>query len=198
LSFTTKLPPTVVTYAASNVTDITATLSGEVTIEGSDPVTARGFCFSTIANPTTTNTVVISGAGPGPYSAQIMGLSYLTKYYIRSFATYMGGTVYGNQVVINTACPTTLTKTHTLAKNAPIQKTVTYSIVDSVPGTYSGYSMQCWLLQNLGATHPATSVDDATEEAAGWYWQFFKDQGYMHDGVTRTPSTTWITYIDVG
>lgn len=198
LSFTTKLPPTVVTYAATNVTSYTATLSGEVTIEGSDPVTARGFCYSTTANPTTSNSIVNSGAGPGPFSTQITGLNSTTKYYIRSFAIYLGGTVYGNQVGIKTACPTTLTKTHTLANNAPITKTVTYTVVDSVPGMYWGSYMSCWLLQNLGATHPATSVDDTSEEAAGWYWQFFKDQGYMHDGVTRTPNTTWITYIDVG
>lgn len=39
-------------------------------------------------------------------------------------------------------------------------------------------------------------MSDATEDSAGWYWQFNRKQGYKHDGVTRTPNTAWITSID--
>ena len=47
----------------------------------------------------------------------------------------------------------------------------------------------------MGADHQATSVDDATETSAGWYWQFNRQQGYKHDGTTRTPNTPWINPI---
>jgi hypothetical protein len=43
--------------------------------------------------------------------------------------------------------------------------------------------------------HQATSVNDATEESVGWYWQFNRMQGYKHTGSARTPNTTWISSI---
>ncbi|HOZ03670.1 MAG TPA: hypothetical protein PKX78_04240, partial [Candidatus Woesebacteria bacterium] len=52
---------------------------------------------------------------------------------------------------------------------------------------------KCWITKNLGATNQASSATDATEAAAGWYWQFNLKQGYKHDGITRTPNTAWIT-----
>jgi len=43
----------------------------------------------------------------------------------------------------------------------------------------------------LGADRQATSATDKTEAAAGWYWQFNRKKGYKHDGITRTPNTSW-------
>ncbi len=85
----------------------------------------------------------------------------------------------------------TLTVTHTAGAVAPVTKTVTYQLVTT---DYSG-ATKCWIAQNLGADHPATSSWDATEASAGWFWQFNLPQGYKHDGTTRTPNTTWISYI---
>jgi len=73
---------------------------------------------------------------------------------------------------------------------APVDKSVTYGTVTNVPGETS----KCWITRNLGASLQATAVNDATEASAGWYWQFNRKQGYKHDGTTRTPSTTWISY----
>jgi hypothetical protein len=87
-------------------------------------------------------------------------------------------------------CGNSFTVTHTAGAVAPVDKTVTYGTVAS---TLTG-SSKCWITQNLGATNQATSATDATEEAAGWYWQFNRMQGFKHDGTTRTP-TTWITSI---
>jgi hypothetical protein len=74
---------------------------------------------------------------------------------------------------------------------APVNKTVEYGTVTGIPGEPA----KCWITSNLGADHQATAVSDATEASAGWYWQFNRKQGYKHDGTTRTPNTTWITYI---
>jgi hypothetical protein len=46
-----------------------------------------------------------------------------------------------------------------------------------------------------GADHQAGAVDDAKEASAGWYWQFFRKQGYKHDGTTITPGSTWESII---
>ena len=55
---------------------------------------------------------------------------------------------------------------------------------------------QCWMAQNLGSTAQATSATDASDAAAGWYWQFNRKQAYKITGSTRTPGTGWITSIN--
>jgi hypothetical protein len=89
-----------------------------------------------------------------------------------------------NNAPINASCGESFTLTHTVGAVAPVTKTVTY-------GTVLGGG-RCWITQNLGADHQATSVDDATEASAGWYWEFNRKQGYKHDGTTRTPNTAWV------
>ena len=74
---------------------------------------------------------------------------------------------------------------------APVNKTVSYGTVTGIPGEPA----KCWISSNLGSDHQATALNDATEASAGWYWQFNRKQGYKHDGLTRTPNTTWITSI---
>jgi hypothetical protein len=90
-----------------------------------------------------------------------------------------------------TICGDNLTVTHTAGDVAPVTKTVTYgTVLTDLTG-----SDKCWITQNLGADHQATSATDNTEASAGWYWQFGRRQGYKHDGTIRTPNTTW-TSID--
>jgi hypothetical protein len=74
---------------------------------------------------------------------------------------------------------------------APVNKTTTYGTVTNIPGDPS----KCWITSNLGSDHQATAVDDSTEASAGWYWQFNRKQGYLHDGLIRTPNTLWISNI---
>ena len=85
-------------------------------------------------------------------------------------------------------CGDNLTVTHTAGDVAPVDKTVTYgTVLTDLTGEY-----KCWITQNLGASSQASSPNDNTEAAAGWYWQFNRKQGYKHDGTTRTPNTQWI------
>lgn len=55
---------------------------------------------------------------------------------------------------------------------------------------------KCWLKMNLGATREATSATDTGLDAAGWYFQFNRNQGYVNDGTTRIPGTPWINPIN--
>ncbi len=89
-------------------------------------------------------------------------------------------------------CGASIIINHTAGVVAPVTKTVTYGTVTNIPGETS----KCWITRNLGADHQATAVNDATEASAGWYWQFNRNQGYKHDGTTRTPNTAWITSIN--
>lgn len=85
-----------------------------------------------------------------------------------------------------TSCGNSFTIVHTAGNVAPVNKTVTYATVTGIPGEPA----KCWITSNLGSDHQATAVDDATEESAGWYWQFNLKQGYKHDGTTLTPAWT--------
>ncbi len=83
-------------------------------------------------------------------------------------------------------CGAPITVNHVAGTVAPVNKTVTYGTVTSIPGEPS----KCWITSNLGADHQATAANDATEASAGWYWQFNRMQGYKHDGSALTPSWT--------
>lgn len=101
--------PTVTTDAITSILQTSAVGGGNVTSEGTSPVTSRGIVWSLAPNPTTANNVVTSGSGSGAFSGcAIVGLSTNTTYHVRAFATSSVGTVYGNEVTFTTAMPTTL------------------------------------------------------------------------------------------
>ena len=94
--------PTVTTSAATNITYTTATSGGNVTADGGQTVTARGVCYSTTQNPTTSNSKVTGGSGTGSFTCNLTGLTAGTTYYVRAYATNSEGTSYGQQVSFRT------------------------------------------------------------------------------------------------
>ncbi|MEI7980824.1 MAG: hypothetical protein WCI71_04175, partial [Bacteroidota bacterium] len=189
--------PTVSTSPVIDITPTTATSGGNVTADGGAPVTARGICWSTTPTPTTAGSHTTDGTGTGTFVSNLTGLTPNTPYYVRAYATNSVGTAYGEEVTFTTlpaafTCGTSITINHIAGVVAPVNKTVTYGTVTNIPGE----TAKCWITSNLGADHQATSVDDATELSAGWYWQFNRKQGYKHTGTVRTPNTTWISSIN--
>jgi len=87
--------PSVTTGLVTNVTKTTASFS--VTVTGVSSVTARGVCWSTSENPTTSDSKTTDGTGIGPYTSNITGLSPNTTYYVRAYATNTNGIAYGQQ-----------------------------------------------------------------------------------------------------
>ncbi len=190
--------PTVITSMASNIGQSAVSSGGNVTDDGGGAVSARGVCWSTSQNPAITDSHTTDGTGDGTFISNVSGLTPNTLYYLRAYATNGFGTGYGDEITFTTAvatypCPgmETITINHVADSVAPVTKTATYSTVTNIPGE----TTKCWITSNLGADHQATSVDDATEASAGWYWQFNRKQGYKVDGQTITPSWT-ITTID--
>ena len=78
-------------------------------------------------------------------------------------------------------CGNPLTINHTAGTGAPANLTINYGTVAT---NLSGAS-KCWITQDLGATTQAASATDASNAAAGWYWQFNRMQGYA---VGSTPA----------
>ena len=78
------------------------TVTGNVTSEGASAVSKRGFCWSTVTNPTVSDATSSNSYGPGQFSQEITGLALNSTYYIKAFATNANGTSYGNQLEIKT------------------------------------------------------------------------------------------------
>jgi len=124
------------------------------------------------------------------------GLSCHTTYFRYVWSYNCGPSIPDTLIQTTWGCPhcgNSITINHVAGAVAPVDKTVTYGIVENPP--HLAYAT-CWITSNLGADHQATSPVDATEPSAGWFWQFNRKQGYKHDGTTRTPNTTWINPIN--
>jgi len=107
-------PPTVTTTTITNITETTATGGGNVTAQGSSSVKARGVCWSTSSDPTTSDSHTTDGSGTGSFTSNINGLTANTPYYVRAYATNSAGTSYGSQVSFTTSgsgTPPTVTTT---------------------------------------------------------------------------------------
>ena len=191
---TASAPPTVTTSSVTSINRVVATCGGNVTSEGSATVTARGICWNTATNPVATGSHTNDAGTTGSFTSNMTDLTAGTTYFVRAYATNILGTAYGNEISFTTlpACGTSITINHVAGNTAPVTKTVTYGIVTDIPGAPT----KCWITSNLGADHQATAMNDATEASSGWYWQFNHKQGYKHDGITRTPNTTWLTNIN--
>ena len=181
--------PAIQTTIVSNIGENSATTGGHVTCDGGMAVTARGVCISTSLNPTITNSHTTDGAGTGLFETNLSGLSPNTMYHVRAYATNSLGAVYGDDLSFTTtdvfSCGLPIVKDHYSSGGvAPVNKSVTYGTVANLPGEPS----KCWITRNLGAEKQADSVNEDTEAAAGWYWQFNRKQGYMNDGSSVTPS----------
>jgi hypothetical protein len=98
----TNIPLLSATAAVTNLTSTTATSGGTVGADGGAPVTARGVCWSTTANPTTADSKTIDGSGTGTFTSAITSLVSNSTYYVRSYATNSVGTTYGPELSFTT------------------------------------------------------------------------------------------------
>jgi uncharacterized protein (TIGR02145 family) len=143
-------------------------------------VTARGVCWSTSPAPTLDDDFTTDGDGLGSFTSDLADLECGTTYYVRSYATNIAGTGYGNEQTFTTDDCTTVTD-----YDGNI-----YSIV--VIGT------QSWMGENLKTTHYAdgTAIQlveneatwaalSATEKAYCWY------QNAPANGINYGALYTW-------
>ena len=93
---------TLTTRVITDISDISATSGGNITNEGGVSVTERGVCWSTEVDPTIEDNKIAQGSGRGSFTCNITDLSPSTTYYVRSYATNLAGTFYGETVSFTT------------------------------------------------------------------------------------------------
>ncbi len=89
----------------TNIGTTTATAGGNVTSQGSSAVTARGVCYATAPNPTTSDSCMTLAGGTGAYTVNLAGLTPATTYNVRAYAINSAGTGYGANVTFQTGNP---------------------------------------------------------------------------------------------
>ncbi|MEI6822948.1 MAG: fibrobacter succinogenes major paralogous domain-containing protein [Bacteroidota bacterium] len=149
--FTTlPIKPTVITTSVSSIMFYTALSSGNIISDGGATISVRGVCWNTSPNPTITNNITTDSSGTGIYSSSITGLSPVTTYYIRAYASNSAGTNYGNEINFTTLDPS---KVYDIDMNK-------YDTVHI--GT------QVWIEQNLKTTHyrNGDSIPNVTDNTA--------------------------------
>ncbi|NOY80789.1 MAG: cadherin repeat domain-containing protein, partial [Kiritimatiellaeota bacterium] len=96
--------PTITTAVVSNVTATTAQSGGNIASDGGDPVTARGVCWATTAEPTldTCDDFTMDGSATGSFVSDLSGLVSGRDYFVRAYATNTVGTAYGASIEFQT------------------------------------------------------------------------------------------------
>ena len=78
--------------------NLQATVSGEVTNEGTSVVLERGVCYGKEHYPTTSGLHVSAGTGLGEYTCQLTNLEANATYYVRAYAINSLGIAYGDEM----------------------------------------------------------------------------------------------------
>lgn len=97
-----NVTPLVQSLRVVSFTSNSAIIEGKVITDGTADISSRGVCWSTSENPTVKNNKTMDGVGLGNFSSTISGLIPGVKYYVRSYATNIIGTGYGDQLSFTT------------------------------------------------------------------------------------------------
>lgn len=110
LYFEGEYPPATATLAASEITLNSVTISGTITADYGEAVTASGLLFGTssdlvIGGENVTDYPTSPVVTSGDFSQEISGLEHTTTYYYRAYAINANGTGYGAVRTFVTASP---------------------------------------------------------------------------------------------
>jgi uncharacterized protein (TIGR02145 family) len=163
--------PEVTTDEVSYITPAAAVCGGDVTSEGSFPVTAKGVCWSTGYLPTVSvsGSKTLDGTGTGPFISTIIGLTANTTYYVRAYATNSAGTAYGDERSFTTPDD---------------HSGETGTVTDIEGNVYQtiGIGSQIWMQENLKTTRFIdSSAIPLVEDSIEWTLQFINPAYCWYD-----------------
>jgi uncharacterized protein (TIGR02145 family) len=170
--------PAVNTTNATGITSNAAIIGGDVTQDGGSPVMERGVAYGTSSGPTTSGSITNDGTGTGTYTSTLTGLTPLTTYYVRAYATNSVGTAYGNEVSFITPA------IHSFLCG-------TSSVTDVDGNNYNTVQIgtQCWIQSNLkvikyrnGDSIPTGLSNSAWENITSGAYAIY-DNNRVNDGL---------------
>src|SRR5690625_2753460 len=94
--------PVLTTKEVTNITDSSAVSGGLFSNTSDFTITAKGVCFGTSENPRLNDGCTNNGNNDDEFSSLMSDLIPDTQYFVRAYATYQGGTIYGNQIGFTT------------------------------------------------------------------------------------------------
>jgi hypothetical protein len=135
--------PKIITNSPYNIATYSASCGGTISDDGGSFVTARGICYSTTLNPTTSNSIISSGTGTGTFNTNMNGLLAGKTYYVRAYAINAYGTAYGNEVSFATTATIPTITTSAITNLADVSCTSGGTIIQD-----GGYAISqkgvCW------------------------------------------------------
>jgi uncharacterized protein (TIGR02145 family) len=179
--------PLLTTTPITNVTATTATSGGNITSDGRATITVSGVCWSTTANPTTSDSKTTDGTHTvtGQFVSSIGGLTPGTTYYVRAYATNSVGTAYGIDVTFTTTSSVTV---------ADVDGNV-YQTVTIGTQVWMGENLKTTKYRNgdlIGTTTPAT-LDISAEATPKYQWAYDGNENYV---ATYGRLYTWYAVTD--
>ena len=192
--------PALTTGAASNITQVSATLAGTITSEGCSAVTAYGIEYSTTAGfPNGTGTPVAStNISGGNFSSNITGLIAATTYYYHAYATNTQGTGYGTEKSFTTSTASTPGMVISQVYGGGGNSSATYNqdFVELFNRSTATIDISGWSVQYASATGPGgagdwavTTIPASTTVAPGKYFLIALATGAT-GGALPTPDLT--------
>ncbi len=187
--------PTVVTNAATSVTQTSAVLNGAITDEGNQTITARGFEWKLA---TATDYTTLSATGT-TMTATLTGLTANTTYTYKAFATTALGTVYGSELTFTTleqgeepCTPVSMTITETVCFGETYTfNGQTYNATGTYTTTVAGQGTDCDTNYTINLTVlPQNTASETVTVCAGATATF--------NGQTLTEGTNTITVAGQG
>ena len=157
--------PTVTTTTATSITNTTAASGGNITDDGGEPITVRGVCWSTSPNPVLAGNHTTDGSGAGAFASNITGLTAMTVYYARAYATNSVGTAYGNEITFTTTNTSTALPTITTATTIAITMTTATSggnVTNDGGATITARGV-CWAT----TANPTIALSTKTSDGTG-------------------------------
>ena len=182
--------PSVTTIAVISVTINEATVRGEVTSDGGETVTQRGFVYDTLPNPTTDNSVAYHGSGIGQYVNLITYLHAGKTYYIRAFAQNSVGIAYGNELSFTTNVPAPVAGDAIPCAGTP-------TVTDHEGNVYNTVQIgtQCWTKENIRTTtSPSTGTYIIPPAGTTFSWTGKQARWYNNDSAYYAPKNYGLLY----
>ncbi|GEM_PF-774894 len=158
-----------------------AVMEGLVTCDGGGTVSARGFVWSQLPQPTLADNSTLDGTGTGPFTGLITGLEPDQTYRVRAYATNCAGTAYGATFLFKTrkgsvtdidgnVYPTVIIGNYEwMAENLRVKH---YANGDPIP---TGLNNQEWEGADFGAyaVYPGIYTEAEMIEAYGLLYNWF-------------------------